>query len=309
MDYENREAPTGAEAGLEGGDAREGGLARVAHGTLSAGGAPLSIGALERALLARFPAEDAESWDRTGMLVGDRSKTVAGIACALDPTIDAIEAAAAAGANVLLTHHPAFLDPPTSFAPASSVALNPGAGVYRAIELGVALMNFHTALDVSLEAQQMLPGMLGLKLIKVIDELAGKPGKGYGQLCAFKGDALTLSQLAARCTSVFGRMPRVWGDAGKTLSSVVVCTGSAGSTGRGALAAHADCLIAGEVKYHEALDLSAAGLAVIELGHDVSELPFANVLARAACDAGADAAGVIIVGQHERWSYPESIRV
>lgn len=269
----------------------------------------MSIGALERALAERFPAEDAESWDRTGLLVGDRSKTVTGVACTLDPTIAAIEAAAASGANVLLTHHPAFLDPPSTFGPASSVALNPGAGVYRAIELGVALMNFHTALDVSAEAQQMLPAMLGLELVDVVEKLPGKPGKGYGQLCAFNGETLTISQMAARCTSVFGRMPRVWGDACKPLSSVVTCTGSAGSTGSAALAAHVDCLIAGEVKYHEALDLSAAGLAVIELGHDASELPFANVLARAACDAGVDRSGVIIVGQHERWTYPESVRV
>lgn len=285
------------------------GLARVARGTLSTGGAPLSIGALEQALLARFPKEDAESWDRTGLLVGDRSKSVTGVACALDPTISAIEEAAEAGANVLLTHHPAFLDPPPSFGPAASVALNPGAGVYRAIELGVALMNFHTALDVSAEAQRMLPGMLGLRLLDIVEKLESDPRKGYGQLCSFAEENLTLSQLASRCTSVFERQPRVWGDAAKTLKTVVTCTGSAGSCGREALRMHADCLIAGEVKYHDALDLSAAGLAIIDLGHDASELPFANVLARAACDAGVPGEGVIIVGRQERWTCPDTVRL
>ncbi len=308
MDCENREVPEGERAD-EKGSASQSGLARVARGTLSTAGATLSIGALERALLERFPAQDAESWDRMGLLVGDRSKAVNGVACALDPTIAAIEAAAAAGANVLLTHHPAFLEAPTSFSPASSVALNPGAGVYRAIELGIALMNFHTALDVSAEAQRMLPAMLGLKLLDIVEKLPGRNDKGYGQLCSFEAEPLTLSQLAARCTSVFGRMPRVWGDADKVLSRVVTCTGSAGSTARSALSLRADCLVAGEVKYHDALDLSAAGMAIIELGHDVSELPFANVLARAACDAGVPDEGVIIVGQHNRWTYPESVRV
>lgn len=86
---------------------------------------------------------------------------VRAVAVALDPTVSAIDAAADAGANVLVTHHPAYLTPPTSFQPASSPALNSGAVVYRAIQRGVALMNFHTALDVSARAQRMLPGMLG----------------------------------------------------------------------------------------------------------------------------------------------------
>lgn len=284
-------------------------LARVSSGTLSAPKSQLTIGQLERALLQRFPAADAEEWDRTGLLIGDPARTVTGVACALDPTVAAIEAAAAAGANVLLTHHPAFLTPPTSFKPGASVAENPGAGVYRAIELGVALMNFHTALDVSHEAQAMLPGMLGLTCHGVVEPIAGDETKGYGQLCSLKGETLTLSQLAARCTSVFGRAPRVWGNLSRDMKRIVTCTGAAGPTVRKSYEAHADCLIAGEVKYHDALDFSTAGLCIIELGHDTSELPFAGVLAGAARDAGVPADGVIIVGQNDNWTHPETMRL
>ena len=285
------------------------GIVPAASGSLSATCARLTVGQLERALLERFPASDAEQWDRTGLLVGDPARTVTGVACALDPTVAAIEAASDAGANVLLTHHPAFLTPPTSFKPAASVAVNPGAGVYRAIELGVALMNFHTALDVSPEAQRMLPGLLGLEPHGVVDPINENASKGYGQLCSIEGGRLTLGQMAARCISVFGRAPRVWGDMGSTLSRVVTCTGSAGPTIRAALDFHADCLIAGEVKYHDALDCSQAGLAIIELGHDVSELPFAEVLAACARQAGVPDDVVVIVGQSGNWANPEATRL
>lgn len=284
-------------------------LATVASGTLSAHAFRMSIGALERALLAEYPAADAEEWDRTGLLVGDPAAQVRAVAVALDPTVAAIDAAAEAGANVLVTHHPAFLTPPTSFKPAASVAQNPGAGVYRAIERGVALMNFHTALDVSARAQHMLPGMLGLSLRGVVEPKPGCVEKGYGQLCAPAGEHLTLGQLAARCTSVFGRAPRVWGDFNRSVSRIVTCTGSAGPTGRMALAQHADVLVAGEVKYHDALDLSQAGMAVIDLGHDTSELPFCRVLAASVRDAGVPDDLVVVVGQRDNWTYPEAVRV
>lgn len=285
-------------------------LARRVSGPLARPTFTLTIGALERALLSEFPAADAEAWDRMGITVGDPAQLVRGVAVALDPTVAAIEAAAAAGANVLLTHHPAFLEPPTQFRPGPSAASNAGAGVWAAIERGVALMNFHTALDVSARAQRMLPGMLGLALRRVMLPLPGSPEKGYGQLCGFAGgEELTLGQMAARCTAVFGRQPRVWGDFARPLSTVVTCTGSIGEVGRAALAAGADAVVCGEVKYHEALDLSQAGLAVIDLGHDTSELPFARVLAAAARDAGVPDEAVITVEQQDNWTYPETVRM
>ncbi len=293
----------------EEGSAEEKALSRALAGALRQQTFSATIGDLERALLKEFPAEDAEDWDRTGLLVGDPARPIAGVAIALDPTIDAIEAAARAGANVLLTHHPAFLTPPDSFKPAPSPALCSGAAVFRAIEREVALMNFHTALDVSPAAQRMLPGLLGLAFDRVVEPLPHASSKGYGQLCAIPGPAMSLHQLSARCTSVFGRAPRVWGDFSRAVRTVVTCTGSAATTGRAALALGADCLIAGEVKYHEALDLSQAGLCVVDLGHDVSELPFCSVLARTVRELGVPSELVMIVRQDDRWAYPEAVRV
>lgn len=290
--------------------AKEDGLARLSSGTLSRPSVTLTVGSLERLLLAEFPAADAEAWDRTGLLVGDPSQLIKRVAVALDPTVDAIEAAADMGATVLLTHHPAYLDAPTSFAPASSVAANPGAGVWKAIERGVALMNFHTTLDVSPRVQRVLPGLLGLTFKRVVEPIGTSDEKGYGQLCDFGDeDPLTLEQLAARCTAVFGRAPRVWGDFSRAMEKVVTCTGSMGAVGRRALADQADCVVCGEARYHEALDLSLAGLCVIELGHDASELPLTTVLASAVQSLGVPEDAVTILNMGDRWSYPESVRV
>ena len=288
----------------------ERGLAPRATGTLAKQNTVLTTGALERMLLAEFPAADAEAWDRTGMTVGDPARLVTGVAVALDPTPAAIEEAARRGANVLVTHHPAYLDAPDSFRPADSVALCPGAGVYRAIERGVSVMSFHTAMDVSARAQRVLPGKLSLVFERVLVPLAGAPEKGYGQVCSLaEGETLSLGQLAARCMAVFGRPPRVWGDLSRRLERVVTATGSAGNVGAAALAAQADVIVCGEMKYHAALDLSQAGLAVVELGHDVSELPLADELADVVRDVGVPEEMVMLVSQNENWTYPETTRV
>lgn len=271
-----------------------------------------TIGSLEAALLRKFPAEDAEGWDRTGLVVGERALPLTKAALALDPTPRAIEEAARAGANVLITHHPPFISSPDSFAPESSPALSPGAGVWAAIRCGVALMCFHTALDVSSQAAKVLPGMLGLDFTgQVVSPSCDDGLRGYGQLSRIRLEEspMTLGVFAARCLSVFGRAPRVWGDPVKEIKTVVTATGSAGSCGRDALAFGADCLVCGEIKYHDALDLSHAGLCVVELGHDVSELPLVAVLAQSVLGLGVSEGAIVLIDQSSNWWLPDVIRI
>ena len=270
----------------------------------------LSIGELTRRLELMFPPHDAEDWDRTGLLVGDSSEGVAGVSVALDPTPKAVELAQSSGSNVLLTHHPVFLDPPDRIGPMGQGVGMAGATVYEAVKRGVALVNFHTALDVSAQAREMLPGMLRLAVSGVLEPLPHDPDRGYGQVCTLpEGEgAVTLERLGARCTAVFGRAPRIWGDMDRLLSTVVTWTGSASGALEECLARGIDALVCGEVKYHDALAASEAGLCIIELGHDVSELPFANVLGAAAIRAGVPRERVFHIAQNGNWWHPEAVR-
>ena len=290
-------------------DRAQAALAPVCSGTLAKPAHPMSTGALEQALLARFPAADAEAWDRTGITVGDPAAQLTGVAVALDPTAAAVEEAARIGANALVTHHPAYLQPPETFRP-DPAAAGPGAVVYRAAQLRVTLMNFHTALDVSERAGRVLPGLLRLAPQRVALPLPGCATKGYGQLClAGEDEQLTLGRLAARCLAVFGRPPRVWGDPDRPVRRVVTCTGSAGEVTGAALRLGAECLVCGEVKYHAALDASQAGLCIVDLGHDVSELPLAAELLEAVCEAGVPRDSVRLLDQSRNWTHPEATRV
>lgn len=281
---------------------------RLAHS-----GGDLTIGALEHALLREFPRDDAEDWDVMGMTVGERSLPVRKVALALDPTPAAIRSAAELGANVLITHHPPYLEGPKEFSPADSVAVSAGAGVWEAIRSQVALMNFHTALDVSHRAQAALPNLLGFayegKLLCATDAASGK---GYGQICSVPlvdGAPDTFGRVAAKCVSVFGRTSQVWGDFSKRVRTCATVLGSSNSIASAAIDAGVDCLIVGEIGYHRALDLSSAGVGIIELGHDVSELPLVAVLARTLADMGLSVGDMVMIDQSDNWTVPDPIRL
>lgn len=270
----------------------------------------LSVGELERALLAAMPAHDACTWDRTGMLVGDPSSEVRGVAIALDPTIAALEQAYRFGCNVLVTHHPVFLDAPESFLPALNQGHTPGAVVRHAIQHDISIISFHTALDVSVAGLGVLPALLRLEQVGVLEPLAHDASKGFGAVCAVPSDqdTLTLNLLAARCTSVFGSIPRVWGNPETPLHRVVTSGGSAGSFAQACIQSGVQCLVCGEMKYHEALDASQSGLAIIELGHDVSEAPLCAVLASYVVAAGVPESRITMTDGNTHWFTPEAIR-
>ena len=99
--------------------------------------------------------------------------------------------------------------------------------------------------------------------------------------CNRAPDGLTLGALATVAAGTFNITPRIWGDPDMTLTRVATATGSASSLVGDVLASNASALVAGEVRYHDALDALEMGLAIVELGHDVSEWPLVSLLEEA----------------------------
>ncbi len=68
--------------------------------------------------------------------------------------------------------------------PQAAMGHAPGAVVRRACELGVSILSFHTALDVSTAGLDALPVLLRLTPLGVLDPLPGAANKGFGRICA-----------------------------------------------------------------------------------------------------------------------------
>lgn len=290
-------------------DSREQSLQVVPPAQLVSLKKDISVRQLEEALLRVFPVQDALDWDHTGLLVGDPDVNITGVAIALDPTIRAMETALAVGANVLITHHPLFIEPPDLFIPAHSQGENAGSRVAYALSNHLNCMNFHTACDVSCEALDVLPAMLRLESLHPLEPLAPGSAKGFGMVCRpAEDEKLTLTHLAARCVSVFGAFPRVWGNPETRIERIATCGGSASDALVACDEQAIECLICGEVKYHDALDAAESGLCIIELGHDVSELPLCALLASETIAAGIPESSLTVIDQSKNWYTPETTR-
>ncbi|MDR3052250.1 MAG: Nif3-like dinuclear metal center hexameric protein [Coriobacteriales bacterium] len=298
------------------------------------------VGDIEQLLFAAFPAADAQDGDRIGLLVGERASIVTRIAIALDATVPTVEQAAALGCNVLVTHHPAFWFAPTSFLSERSCASADGATVYAAARAGVALINMHTNLDCAPSAADMLLAPVGLEYLAPLQPSnktasgALPSDKGSPSRTEPRGDAdsessqraaspvcpvvslgqiarpangqahISLETLAGNYKAAFGQVAKVWGDPARPLFKVAVCSGGAGEVVAEVIASGVDCFVTGEVRHHEALYLMDAGITLIELGHDTSELPYRYKLQEALTQAGFANTDLSILKPTATWWQP-----
>ena len=97
------------------------------------------------------------------------------------------------------------------------------------------------------------------------------PGYGLGRVGSLPEEVI-LSDFAKLVKSVLQiDTVRLGGAQGKPVRKVAVCGGAGASLWKQALSKGADVYVTGDIKYHEALDMTAAGLNFIDAGHFSTE--------------------------------------
>ncbi len=86
------------------------------------------------------PPNLAQSWDNTGLLIGDSNSTAKKILLTIDITKDVVKEAKQAGCNFIISYHPVIWDGLKSISRDSIV--------YELIRKGISVYSIHTALDV-----------------------------------------------------------------------------------------------------------------------------------------------------------------
>ena len=212
----------------------------------------VSLGEVVAALERLYPIDTAASWDRVGLVTGDLDQPVSLVYFAVDPTIAVIDEARAAGANLLLTHHPLLLRGVHSVATTSAK----GASVTSLIVNDIALYVAHTNADVA------SPGVCDAlaTACALVDvgplEVDQKSGTAHGRVGSLTRPQ-TLREFAQHLGEVLPQAAggiRVAGPADALVSRVAVVGGAGDDRFDAVRASGADVYVTADLRHHPALE-------------------------------------------------------
>lgn len=219
-----------------------------------------------------------ESYDNSGLIVGDPEAEVKGILLCLDSTEDVVREAKKKGCNVVIAHHPVIFRGIKQLTPATYVERT----VRMAVKEDINIYAIHTNLDNVLVngVNGKIADKLGLEKRRVLLPKANTQqdqdkevtfidtGAGVvGELPEPLDERAFLDYLKKRMELTMIRHTPLLG---KKAHRIAVCGGSGAFLIRHAIRAHADFYITGDVKYHEFFDADGR-IVIADIGHYESE--------------------------------------
>jgi len=205
------------------------------------------------------PFELQESWDNSGLLLGDFNQEIKKIVLSIDvdeSLIDSME-----NDTLLITHHPLIFGGLKQL----EFSKYPANLIQKMIQKNISNIAMHTNFDQTHLNEYVATEILGYKISQKdgfvayldideeFDEFAKKVSTAFGLP-------------HARCVKSSNRVKRV-----------ALTTGSGCSLLK---SIDADCFLTGDVKYHDAMEAKSIKLSLIDIGHFESEHFFAEILYR-----------------------------
>lgn len=242
----------------------------------------ITIGQIDEMLSRWAPPELAESWDNTGLLMGDRQAVVQRLMTCLTITPDVVEEAIARGIELIVVHHP------LPFRAVSQITTDSYTGslLWRLASHHVAVYSLHTRYDSAAGGiNQLLAERLQLESIEPLEPAAPPAGQdplalvGRGRWGRFRLPQ-SVYELAAQLKQQLRIKHLKYVSAGRDEIRTVACgCGSAGDFFRPAARLGCDLLVTGETTFHTCLEAQAAGIGLLLTGHFASERFGLEVLA------------------------------
>ena len=205
------------------------------------------------------PYDTQEEWDNSGHLIGDFRAEVKKCVMALDATKDVCAFAAEIGADLVLTHHPVIFG--------GISELKSDCAVYTLANSGIAALCAHTNYDVADGGiNDTLAEILGLKNTEHLDGTLIVRGELENEMSI--DDFVEYVSDRLDCAGIR------YTDTQRAIKTVAL--GGGACEEYAPLACNnADVFITGDMKYHQMLDASENGWAVISAGHFETEFaPF-----------------------------------
>ncbi len=211
----------------------------------------------------------SESWDNTGLLLGDAAASVERVMTCLTLSSETVAEAVERRASLVIAHHPLPFKPLGKITTATHV----GKLVWELARAGISVYAPHTAWDsAELGINAMLADLLELRNCRPLipdlrPEYAGLGAGRIGQLSV----PSSLSKLTCRIVELLPDSRPRGVDSGRAIQSVAIACGSGGSFLEIAQAAGCDLFLTGEATFHTCLEAQSAVISLLMVGHFASE--------------------------------------
>ncbi len=210
----------------------------------------VTLGQIVALLDGFYPPGSALSWDRVGLVTGDPDQPIEHVRFAVDPTLAVIEEAIAAGADLLVTHHPLLLRGIHSVATTTAK----GRAVTRAVVADLAILCAHTNADVADPGVcDALAAACGLTDTEPLDVEEAQAVGRVGRL----PEPISLRALAERLAAALPPTNvgvRVSGDPDAQVCRVAVLGGSGDDRFGAVRRSGVDVYVTADLRHHPALE-------------------------------------------------------
>ncbi len=199
------------------------------------------------------PFELQEEWDNGGLMLGRAEDEVEDIYVGIDVDLNLLEEINKN--SVLIVHHPII------FRGIKKLDFNryPSNLIQKAIQKNISIVALHTNYDKTHLNRFVLEEVLGFEVSDCSEYLCNfKVGMPFDKFAKRVGESLGLSHIKTVCSH-------------KIVETASICTGSGASMIE---FLQTDCLLTGDIKYHEAVEAKESKISLIDIGHYESEVYF-----------------------------------
>ncbi|MFO0941789.1 MAG: Nif3-like dinuclear metal center hexameric protein [Pirellulales bacterium] len=218
---------------------------------------------------AQAPLALSESWDNTGLLLGDLSAGVSKIQTCLTLTPASVDEAIRKQADLVIAHHP------TPFKPLNRITTESYVGklLWQLASHRIAVYSPHTAWDsAEIGINAMIATRLGLSRVQPLipSSIEGLSHLGAGRT----GQLDSKPSVEHFCKLVRQVIPncRLRGvDCSNSISRIAIACGSGASLLGAAVKHGCDLFLTGEATFHQCLEAEGAGISMLLIGHFASE--------------------------------------
>jgi len=211
-----------------------------------------------------YPPEYALEWDNIGLLAGRSDKEVKKVYIALEVTDEVVEEAAAAGADMLITHHPLIFSSLKKVNDEHFISNR----IVKLLQHDISYYAMHTNYDV-LRMGDLAGEIMGLEHAGILEvtRIGEGPERGIGCIADLE-HSITLEACCKRVKKDFSlEAVRVFGNLEDPVRRIAISPGSGKHMIEPAIQKNADVLITGDIDHHEGIDAVARGVRIIDAGH------------------------------------------